>query len=42
MDDGGTVMRKVSRKGKVNIFEASDALPTIGMVCVDFVHALHR
>jgi len=42
MEDNGTIMRKVIRKGKVNRFEALDAFATLGTVVLNVVHALHR
>jgi len=41
MDDGSTIMRKVINKGEVNLFEASYALPMLGIVVLDVAHVLH-
>lgn len=42
MDDDITVMRKVTRKGKVNGFEVSGALAMLGMISLNVVHAMHK
>jgi len=34
-------MRKVIRKGKVNGFEASDALAMLGIVVLNVLHVVH-
>ena len=41
MDSGSTIMRKVIRKGKVNGFEASDALAMLGIVVLNVLHVVH-
>jgi len=41
MDDGGTVMGRVIKKGKVNGFEASYALAILGTIVLDVAHVFH-
>ena len=42
MDGGSVVMRDVIRKGKVNGFEASDALAMSRTIILYVVHVMHR
>ena len=42
MYSGRIVMRKVTRKGKVNGFEVSYALAMLGTVVLNVVHDMHR
>ena len=42
MDNGNIVMRKVTRKGKVNGFEASYALAMLGAIVLIVAHLLHE
>ena len=41
MDSGSTIMRKLIRKGKVNIFELSDSLAMLGTIVLNVVHDVH-
>ena len=42
MDGGRTIIRKVTRKVKVNIFEESDALAMLGNIVLNVVHVVHK
>jgi len=42
MDDGRIIMRKVTRKGKVNGLEASYALAMFGTVVLNVVYVVKK
>jgi len=42
MDDDRTVMRNVTRKGKVNGSEASGALAMLGTIVLNIMHDMHK
>jgi len=42
MDSGRTVMTKVTMKGKVSVFGASNALGMLGTIVLNVVHVVHE
>ena len=42
MDHGSIDMRKVTRKDRVNGYEAANALAMLGIVVLNVVHVMHK